>query len=293
MIDDSVSIKINIAVYYIVFLFSSFIKIVFVLRSVFYVLYAVFMKVSQGQAECLVAGSMDCKIPMHDFVSLDYDFSIDSCMGIWAAPLWMTPDTWQWGAGSGEIDSLEFCARDAMYMNFAGGGHQVELNPSQFSIDGSSGHVTVRKDEAGIVTITTCTLSDIETRGSNSTAEQCAVPVYTDCNDCLWGANNTYACWCNEESNNIYGSGGCVDGTDCMWTLVADIWNGVTGDEGYYGCMTEVPEINLPANTPNLNSQCAFSVEKITLRGGGPNGSLQWGQGSPDSCGVLTTDPKA
>jgi hypothetical protein len=65
--------------------------------------------VSQGKAECLVASAPECKIPMHDFVALDYDFTISKCDGIWAAPQWMTPHQWQWGAGSGEIDSLEFC----------------------------------------------------------------------------------------------------------------------------------------------------------------------------------------
>ena len=83
------------------------------------------IQVTPGKAECLVAKAEECKIPMHDFVSLDYDFAVSQCNGVWAAPLWMTPDTWQWGGGSGEIDSLEFCARDGIHMNFAGGGHQV------------------------------------------------------------------------------------------------------------------------------------------------------------------------
>ena len=52
------------------------------------------IELTPGNAECLVATSLDCKIPMKDFISLDYDFNIDSCMGAWAAPLWMTPDTW-------------------------------------------------------------------------------------------------------------------------------------------------------------------------------------------------------
>lgn len=76
-----------------------------------------------------------------------------------------------------------------------------------------------------------------------------------------------------------------------MWSLVSDIWNGVDGDDGYYGCMTAVPDIDLPASTPNLDSNCAVSVENIVLRGGGPNGSLQWGQGSADICSVLTPSP--
>lgn len=241
--------------------------------------------VTQGKAECLVASASNCKIPMRDFISLDYDFTVEACMGVWAAPLWMTPDTWQWGGGSGEIDSLEFCARDAIYMNFAGGGHQVGLDADVFSIDGSDGHITVRKDPAGIVTVAACTALDASLWGG-----QCLAPQYSDCNECF-SSNNTYACWCNESANNIYGSGGCIEGTDCMWTLVSDIWNGVSGDEGYYGCMTAVPSISLEAAQPNMNSSCAFSVENIVVRGGGPNQSIQWGEGSSTSCNVLTTDP--
>ena len=243
---------------------------------------SVYIKVASGKAECLVATAFECKIPMHDFRSLDYDFAIQSCMGVWAAPLWMTPDKWQWGPGSGEIDSEEFCTRDSVHLNFAGGGHQVRLNSSRFSIDGSEGHVTVRKDTDGIVTITACEKAEAASHGN-----QCIAPEYTDCSDCL-SAGNDYGCWCNPASQNIYGSGGCRNGGDCLWTLVSDIWNGVSGDGGYSGCMTSVPSINLPAGKPNLNSSCETSIERIVLRGGGPGGKLQWGSGSPPSCDHLT-----
>jgi hypothetical protein len=234
--------------------------------------------ITPGKAECLVASAPACKIPMHDFVSMDYDFSVNGCNGIWAAPLWMTPDTWQWGAGSGEIDSLEFCSRDSVHMNFAGGGHQVE---TALSIDSSAAHITVRKDPSGIVTVTACTAAE-----ASANADQCIAPVYADCDACQAG-NNTFACWCNAGANNIYGSGGCVAGTDCMWTLVSDAWNGVSGDAGYAGCMTAVPGV-VDKDKPNLKSRCALSVEKIVLRGGGLNESLRWGHGSPHSCDVLT-----
>ena len=240
------------------------------------------IEVSPGKAECLVASAAECKIPMHDFVSLDYDFHISACNGIWAAPLWMTPDTWQWGAGSGEIDSLEFCPRDSVNMNFAGGGHQVPA--TGFSIDGSDGHVTVRKDTAGIVTIVTCTSAVAAKNGG-----QCVRPSYSGCPGCLDGAN-AFGCWCNAPEN-IYGSGGCKNGGDCQWTLVSDVWNGVGGDAGYAGCMTAVPALDLLKGKPNLNSKCALSVEHIVLRGGGKNQSLQWGAGSPASCAALTTAP--
>ena len=135
----------------------------------------------------MVATAAECKIPMHDFVALDYDVAIDSCLGVWAAPLWMTPDKWQWGPGSGEIDSLEFCSRDSVHLNFAGGGHQLQSN---ISIENGESHVTVRKDMAGIVTISTCTRAMAVANGG-----QCERPVYTDCNSCLWGKNKFFIVW--------------------------------------------------------------------------------------------------
>ncbi|GMI04156.1 hypothetical protein TrVE_jg7025 [Triparma verrucosa] len=233
-------------------------------------------------AECLSAKASLCKIPMYNFTSLDYDFSIDSCNGVWAAPLWMTPDTWQWDGGSGEIDSLELCPRSSISMNFAGGGSQVELDASTFSIDFTdNAHVTVRKDEEGIVTITTCQQEELQ----NS---QCPPPTYSSCDDCLYNNNGEFACWCNN-AGNIYSSGGCTDGTDCLWTLVSDVWNGVSGDAGYTGCMTEVPEIGLAAGKPNMDSKCTVSVERITLRG--DNGApLTFAPGSPSSCSTLTAN---
>lgn len=228
-----------------------------------------------------MAHANSCKIPMRDFVSMDYDFAVNDCMGIWAAPLWMTPDKWQWGAGSGEIDAQEACPRDDIYLNFAGGGHQVK---SQFGLERSEGHITVRKDNEGIVTITSCSTSEAIANGN-----QCSAPQYSNCQECLNGSNR-YACWCNDGSNpkHIYGSGGCQNGGNCQWTLVSDIWNGVRGDEGYFHCMSAVPEIGLEARQPHRNSNCAISVQNIKLRGGGPNGSLQWGPGSPASCSVLS-----
>ena len=163
-------------------------------------------------AECLVAHAESCKIDMHEFASLDYDYAIFGCMGVWAAPLWLTPDLWQWGGGSGEIDATELCPRTGMFLNFAGGGHQVK---SGVDIDDAVGHVTVRKDSDGIVTIAACTREQADANDG-----QCTAPQYSGCDDCLNGTD--YGCWCSEPLN-IYGSGGCQDGGDCMWTLVSDV----------------------------------------------------------------------
>ena len=246
------------------------------------------LQTTSGKAECLVAKAFDCKISMHDFISLDYDFAIENCLGVWAAPLWLTPDTWQWGPGSGEIDSLEFCTRDAIHLNYAGGGHQVRVNNATFSIDNSNGHVTVRKDAAGIVTTSICTSQEAKSNVDG----QCKRPIYTDCNDCMQG-NQSFSCWCNPNTNpqNIYGSGGCSNGGDCLWTLVSDIWNGVAGDGGYDACMTGIPGV-VEQGKPNLNGGCKISVEKVTIKGGGSNGSLRWGKGSDiNKCKILTPSP--
>ena len=93
---------------------------------------------------------------------------------------------------------------------------------------------------------------------------------------------------CNEPEN-IYGSGGCKNGGDCIWTLVSDIWNGVSGDSGYAGCMTSVPGV-VERGKPNLNSECVISVERILLRGDGKNGTLAFSTNSPDKCKRFTVN---
>merc|ERR1711957_124061 len=238
------------------------------------------IEITPGKAECLKAAVPQCKIPMRDFTSLDYKLSVGACDGVWAAPLWMTPDLWQWGGGSGEIDSVEFCPRNAAWMNFAGGGHQVPA-AGGLSIDGSQAHVTVRKDLAGIVTISSC--STVDAAANNG---QCAAPTYSGCADCK-AATQSFACWCNEQSTpkNIYGSGGCSGGGNCMWTLVSDLWNGLRGDGGYDACMSAADGVD--HGKPNMKSECAVSVEDVVLRGSGPNGALTFGPGSPQACSVF------
>lgn len=233
------------------------------------------IQITHGEAECLRAHADQCKIPMRDFVSLDYDLNIDQCQGIWAAPVWMSPDKWQWDGDSGEIDSTEMCPRTGLHMNFAGGKHQV---PTGFPTDVAELHITVRKDEAGIVTVKACTQETARENGN-----QCERPQYTSCGDCN---GSDYACWCNG-SDNIYGSGGCQAGGDCEWTIISDAWNGVGGDAGYSACMVEVEGV-VGAGRPNYNSNCAFSVENLIVKGGGPGGALQWGAGSAENCRYLT-----
>ena len=56
--------------------------------------------------------------------------------------------------------------------------------------------------------------------------------------------------------------------------------------------MTEVSSLGLPKEKPNLNSTCSFSVQNLILRGGGPNGNLQWPDNTPEECYVFTPGAK-
>ena len=168
--------------------------------------------VSQGKAECMLAHAKRVQNPHARFqivkLRLD-DLSMPRRLG---GAFVDESGHLAVGPGSGEIDGSEFCMRKKMQMNFAGGGHEVELDP--YNIDEAWGHTTIRKDDAGIITMTTCKASEAEANGG-----ECFKPKYKDCKDCEFGErgpDKEYACWCNEDPNqtqlNIYGSGGCAEG---------------------------------------------------------------------------------
>lgn len=103
--------------------------------------------------------------------------------------------------------------------------------------------------------------------------------------------NNAYACLCNDQNasipGNIYASGGCQHGGDCIWSLVSDVVNGVDGDSGYHGCMTSVPGV-VKKGQPNLNSTCSISVERVLIRGNETSGRMVFSSSSPPECDAFT-----
>lgn len=125
-----------------------------------------------------------------------------------------------------------------------------------------SSHITIRKDESGIITVSACD-------ATNDREGQCPEPIYSDCDECM-EASNTYACYCDDDTmpQHIYGSGGCeARGGDCKFKMMSDIWNGLWGDSGYTNCMASVTEIGLTEGQPNLRSECVISVERVVVRG--------------------------
>jgi len=174
-----------------------------------------------------------CAFNMHDFQRLDFDVQMIDCKGTWAAPLWMSPNHWEGGGESGEIDMLENCWKDEVRSNFAGGGTQVKWtdNGNDFTA-----HVTMWKQDDGdgvqSIHINACQYSD---RQSDGTCPEVGSAYLRD----------------------IYGKFGCSRG-DCVYHMISDIWNGVAGDGGWAGCT---------GSTTNWGSQCKFSITNIRTKG--------------------------
>merc|ERR1712083_1101605 len=145
---------------------------------------------------------------------LDFDVSMFGCDGTWAAPLWMTPDYWAGGGDSGEVDMLEFCPSDEVRSNFAGGGDQVEWKG--FNANDLRGHVTMWK------------LKDEDADTYSIHVRMCQ---FDEANGKSCSLENSKA-----YLNDIYGKNGCTGKGNCMYTLVSDIWNGMSGDAGYAAC---------------------------------------------------------
>jgi len=166
---------------------------------------------------------------MHDIDQLDFDIDMVGCGGTWAAPLWMTPDHWAGGGSSGEIDMVENCPSDAVWNNFAGGGTQVKTSADPNSW---SGHTTMRKQA--------------DSDGVQSIRVQSCEPTGGSCST---NAEVAYL-------RDIYGLNGC-EGANCMYTMVSDIWNGNSGDDGYAGCA---------GGKPHYSSGCSISVTNIRFK---------------------------
>lgn len=183
--------------------------------------------------ECISVEGGDCKFDMHNVTQLDADIDLLHCYGAWTAPLWFTPNIWIGDGASGEVDMVEQCPRTRLCSNFAGGQQEVCWNhdPDKFH-----GHVTMRKDPQGTVTVTLCGRDGTLQNSPGSSCKEAKFPAtYTD----------------------LYGSQGCEGGgNDCVFHLFSDIWAGTSGDAGYAHCSSGTYD---PHNT------CSLSVTDIRI----------------------------
>jgi hypothetical protein len=187
-----------------------------------------------GQPQCLSAHASDCTFNMHNIEQLDFDVSMLGCGGTWAAPLWMSPDRWMGGGRSGEVDMMENCPSDAVWSNFAGGGTQVKWSFADPNNLRSHTTMWVRAGSARTmdVFVKTCLPSELVS-GS-----------------CEFGGIMA-------QLQDIYGLNGCSKGGDCVYTLISDIWNGLSGDGGYTACA---------GGQPYYSSGCSVAVSRIRFK---------------------------
>lgn len=190
---------------------------------------------THGDTSCLGTHMPDCRFNMHHLQQLDFDLRMVNCGGTWAAPLWLTPDYWEGGGSSGEIDMVENCPVEAISSNFAGAepplGYQKQWKIAD--PNGFSGHVTMWNSN-GDITVKLCSNAEKKGNGGHCTGNGAA--FYP----------------------NVYKANGCSDGHNCMFEFVSDIWNGVEGDDGFVGCRGK--------SKPSTRN-CGFSVRKIRLKG--------------------------
>lgn len=185
--------------------------------------------------ECLVAYASDCEMSAYDITRIEADIDMVDCYGTWAAPLWLTPDYWNGGGSSGEIDMIEMCPETEVCANFAGGGSP--LCYSNIDPDAWHGHMTFVKSSSGDVIVMLCDGED----------------------SCTGVDTATYSNW--------YDTNACTNGQDCMFKMVSDIWIGTSGDDGYTycskgtydassTCATSVRNIKVTSSTP-FTGNCA------------------------------------
>lgn len=208
---------------------------------------------ASGSPECLASRMDACVFDMHDLDQLDFDIRMIGCKGTWAAPLWMTPDHWEGGGNSGEIDMLENCPVDKVRSNFAAGGKQVSWTDDGHSVgtgDDFTAHTTMWKqaDGNGVMSIHVKTCHPSELKSDGTCPEDGAAYLH-----------------------DIYGKYGCSRG-NCKYHMVSDLWNGVDGDSGWRGCTHRVT---------NYGSQCRFSVTNIRMKGVTFTGKCAAMMGSP------------
>ena len=166
----------------------------------------------------------DCNFDLRKVKQIDFDISMKDCKNVWAS-FWATPaGIWQGGGNSGEMDFIELCPAKTgqVYSNWAG---EVEGKNKKAVLapnaDNFNDHITVRNDGNGKITV-----------------------------------GNAYY-------NNIYSSYACKSDpgyANCIYSFIADVWNGLSGDPGYENCMD--PTYKHKGKTDN---KCTFIIKNIKI----------------------------
>lgn len=187
---------------------------------------SIFMDMSSvsSRGGCFAWESSDCGTDMARVSKIEFDFDFEQCGDVWSAPLWITPDHWyEPGGTSGEIDFIEMCPVGTSSTNFGAGGQPGEKQMSWGSGWGANGpkHFELTLDGSGNLRTRICDLGGI-----------------TNCHN-----RASYSNFMNRitSKHNHH--------------FVSDVWNGHSGDGGWYGCHAR--------HSPD--TKCAYAIMNLRV----------------------------
>jgi len=202
------------------------------------------MSAKSSKTGCFVSEALGCGTDMTLVSKIEFDLDFSECHDVWAAPLWITPQTWiKPGGTSGEIDFLEMCPVGTVATNFGASGQPGETQRIWGNGIGADGpkHFILTLDQGGNLKTRICHL---------------------DGSGCFDGAH--YDGFLNRITSKR------------DHHFVSDIWNGYSGDGGWWGCGAR--------HSPNTNCRYAVMNIRVHTRSGIPlysgNCAALNGQGS-------------
>lgn len=190
---------------------------------------------------CFAWYSYACPLDLRTISKLEFDIDIKGCGDVWAGPFWLTPSAWYGPGGqSGEIDLIEACPVGNVNNNFAGcDGAQGICHEATIASGGGLGgpkHIVMTLADSGEVS-----------KGGDLKVEVCD----------LGGSNCRDGGYFTDFLRTAKSTKMRPVGSTLPYYLVSDIWNGLSGDGGWYGCNAR----NSPA------TQCQYAVLNIQVHG--------------------------
>lgn len=178
---------------------------------------------------CFAWQTSGCTFDLKRVHQITFDMDLRHCEGVWAAPLWLSPDPWVGpGQFSGEIDLVELCPRGSVATNFGSAG-------------GPGEHQKIWGSAAGLNGAKTVTMTLDRWSGTLTTRV------------CNYGGSG---CFNSAYYTNFLHVVHSAKGAHSFpYHLNVDVWNGHGGDGGWWGCGAR--------NDPT--SQCQFAVKQIRI----------------------------
>jgi hypothetical protein len=158
--------------------------------------------------------------------SISFDVEMRQCGDVWACPLWMSPRSWRPPQhASGEIDFVENC-KGSLNLSFGEAPPYFAQWPGRSAAALGRQHVRL----------------DFEPDGS-------VLPTMTD------AATGQSVTGLHLTGGQSYRAQTSQNWKDNPFSLISDIWNGVSGDAGYAACQGRTAP----------QSRCGYTVSNVKI----------------------------